>query len=83
MDDQDEPCLKICNSNHDDVIDYLKIARTDCCDTNVFLQPFGSYDCKNALRAHKEVLAAASPFLAEILGITCDCDTTVSFSDYT
>jgi len=78
MEDKNE--LKICSSNHEDVIHYLKAARFDCNNTNVSLQPYGSFDC---LQAHKEVLAAASPFLAEILEISCDCDTTISFFDYT
>ena len=75
--------LKICYANDEDVIHYLKVARTSCNNTNVSLQPYGSSYCKNALQAHKEVLAAASPFLAEILEVSCDCDTTISFSDYT
>lgn len=81
MDDKNE--LKILNSNHEDVVYYLKDARTNCNNTNVSLQPYGTSGCKNALQAHKEVLAAASPFLAEILEITCDCDIVISFSDYT
>ena len=82
MDLKNELYLTICNSKHEDVTDFLKVVRSSCSDTSVVLKPFGTAG-NNSLQAHKEVLAAASPFLAEILGISCDCDIFITFSDYT
>lgn len=81
---EEELHLKICRTLQDDVIDFLKEARKNPIKTDVF---FLAYDDKQdgagaPLSAHKEVLAAASPYLAEILETSYDCDIYISFSDF-
>lgn len=76
--------LKICKTLQDDVIDFLKEARKNPIKTDVFF--LANDDTQDSLpaslSAHKEVLAAASPYLAEILETSYDCDVYISFSDF-
>ena len=83
--DNNDMYLKICNS-FNLVTDFFREMRADCTQANVVLQPFGcnsdSDGNNTVLQAHKEILAAASPFLAEILANSCDCKIHLSFSEY-
>lgn len=76
--------LKICKTQQDDIVDFLKDARKNSFKADVFLQVFdNSNSSKIFLSAHKEVLAAASPYLAELLQETSnDDDVHISFSDF-
>ncbi|XP_057371953.1 zinc finger protein ZFP2-like [Daphnia carinata] len=76
--------LKICKTFQDDAIDFLKEARKNAIKTDVFfLANDDTQDSLTAsLSAHKEVLAAASPYLAEILETSYDSDVYISFSGF-
>lgn len=75
--------LKICKAHQDDVVGFLKDARVNSFKTDVYLQAFDdSGSIKTNFPAHKEVLAAASPYLAELLESTNDCDVHISFSEF-
>ena len=82
--DDNQLYLKICNS-FDHVTDFFRELRNDDAHTNVVLR---SSDCQGSsgavVHAHKEVLAAASPYLAELMDTSCDdCHVHISFADYT
>lgn len=75
--------LKICKAHQNDVIGFLKDARENLFKTDVYLQAFDdSGSSEIYFPAHKEVLAAASPYLAELLDSTDDCDVHISFSEF-
>jgi hypothetical protein len=91
VDSEDQLYLKICNTL-DHVSDFFRELRSDSSHANVVLQPFvaDEYDDQtntpvSGLQAHKEVLAAASPLLAEVMENACDAcdDVHISFADYT
>ena len=74
----------ICKTLQDNVFDFIKHARKSRIKPDVFLLAF---DDKSGcwrifLSAHKEILAAASPYLAELLETSNDCDIYLSFSEF-
>lgn len=82
-DAEGELYLKICKAHQDDVVGFLKDARENSFKTDVYLQAFeDSGSTHTHFPAHKEVLAAASPYLAELLESTDDCDVHISFCEF-
>ena len=83
VEETDELYLKICKTEQDDIVDFLKDVRNNPIKTDVFLHFDKSHSSHVFLSAHKEVLAAASPYLAELLLQTSnDCDVHISFSEF-
>ena len=77
--------LKICETQQNDITVFLKDARKHSVKADVYFQIFNENSSLpyTVLSAHKEVLAAASPYLAELLlGASSDCDIHISFSEF-
>ncbi len=74
----------ICKTLQGDVCDFIKHARKSHFKPDVFLlacdDNLGSH--RRIFQAHKAILAAASPYLAELLETSNDCDIYLSFSEF-
>lgn len=75
--------IKFCNANRDeDVVEYLKVVKETSLDTDVRLFAEVNNSVSQTVLAHKQVLAAASPFLAELLVETGDLEACLFLCDF-
>lgn len=68
--------------HHQELVKYLRVVRTQETNTDVFLQATCGDSFSDTVRAHKQVLAAASPFFAELLLGTGDGDANLVLVEY-
>ena len=75
--------LKFCHADHlESLVEYLGSVSRKSSNTDVFLYAVSGNTLSDSLFAHKQVLAAASPFLAELLQETGEADANIFFPDF-